>query len=98
MRVSDHDSRTNAKGDAAAAEERGAATRLINVGQAAELLGVSPASLRKWSDEGLLAVHRTPGGQRRYSQADLDEFIRSMRQPPRSAATPAANGAGAKSS
>ncbi len=96
MRVSDHDSRTNANGDSA--EERGAATRLINVGQAAELLGVSPASLRKWSDEGLLAVHRTPGGQRRYSQADLDEFIRSMRQPPRSAATRAANGAGAKSS
>jgi excisionase family DNA binding protein len=56
-------------------------TRLLNVGQAATYLGVSAASLRKWSNQGLVPVYRTPGGQRRYSADDLDEFMRSMRQP-----------------
>jgi excisionase family DNA binding protein len=55
--------------------------RLLNVGQASSYLGVSSASLRKWSDEGRVRVYRTPGGQRRYSIADLDAFIESMRQP-----------------
>lgn len=66
-------------------------TRLLNVGQAAAYLGVSPASLRKWSDQGLVPVYRTPGGQRRFSTADLDEFMRSMREP--GAATPPRAGA-----
>jgi excisionase family DNA binding protein len=52
--------------------------RLLRVGDAATYLGVSRDSLRKWSDQGLLRVYRTPGGQRRYSVADLDEFMRTM--------------------
>jgi excisionase family DNA binding protein len=56
-------------------------TKLLNVGQAAGYLGVSAASLRKWSNDGLVPVFRTPGGQRRYSVEDLDGFMRSMRQP-----------------
>jgi excisionase family DNA binding protein len=55
--------------------------RLMSVGDAAAYLGVSPASLRKWSNSGLVPTYRTPGGQRRYSVEDLDEFIRSMREP-----------------
>jgi excisionase family DNA binding protein len=55
--------------------------KLLSVGEAAELLGVSAASLRKWSDQGLVPVYRTPGGQRRYSPADLQRFIESMREP-----------------
>ena len=55
--------------------------RLLNVGQAAAYLGVSAASLRNWSNQGLVPVYRTPGGQRRYSLADLDAFLDSMREP-----------------
>jgi excisionase family DNA binding protein len=54
--------------------------RLLNVGQAAEYLGVSAASLRKWSNDGLVSTYRTPGGQRRYARDDLDRFIDSMRE------------------
>ena len=54
--------------------------KLLNVSEAAAHLGVSAASLRKWSDQGLVPVYRTPGGQRRYSLGDLEEFIAS-RQP-----------------
>ena len=55
--------------------------KLLNVGEAATYLGVSAASLRTWSDKGLVPSYRTPGGQRRYSRDDLDRFIESMRQP-----------------
>jgi excisionase family DNA binding protein len=56
------------------------APKLLNVGQAADYVGVSAASLRKWSNEGLVAVYRTPGGQRRYHRDDLDDFMHSMRE------------------
>lgn len=58
-----------------------ASQRFLNVSEAAEFLGVSAASLRKWSDQGIVPVYRTPGGQRRFSPADLEEFLASMRQP-----------------
>jgi excisionase family DNA binding protein len=57
------------------------APRLLNVGEAAQYLGVSAASLRNWSNQGLVPTYRTPGGQRRYAIADLDGFVDSMREP-----------------
>ena len=51
----------------------------MSVTQAARYVGVSAASLRKWSNEGLVTVYRTPGNQRRYRRDDLDAFTRSMR-------------------
>jgi len=62
--------------------------KLLNVSEAADYLSVSAASLRKWSDDGLVPVYRTPGGQRRYSREDLEEFIASMRQPKAQQAVP----------
>lgn len=58
--------------------------RLMNVSEASTYLGVSAASLRNWSDKGLVPFYRTPGGQRRYELVDLDRFIDSMRQPSKS--------------
>jgi excisionase family DNA binding protein len=63
----------------------------MNVGQAATYLGVSAASLRSWSNRGLVPVYRTPGGQRRYDSTDLDDFMHSMREPVVSA-QPGTNG------
>jgi excisionase family DNA binding protein len=57
-----------------------ATPRLLNVGEAAAYLGVSAASLRNWSNQGLVPVYRTPGGQRRFAITDLDAFVESMRQ------------------
>jgi excisionase family DNA binding protein len=65
-----------------------ASQRFLNVSEAADFLGVSAASLRKWSDQGLVPVYRTPGGQRRYSPTDLEDFLDSMRQPAASSAVP----------
>jgi excisionase family DNA binding protein len=46
--------------------------------QAARYLGVSLATIRRWTDAGHIGCYRTPGGQRRFSRAQLDEFIVSM--------------------
>jgi excisionase family DNA binding protein len=46
--------------------------------QAARYLGVSLATVRRWTDAGHVSCYRTPGGQRRFSRAQLDTFVSSM--------------------
>ncbi len=46
--------------------------------QAARYLGVSLATVRRWTDAGHVGCYRTPGGQRRFSRDQLDDFISSM--------------------
>jgi len=46
--------------------------------EAAAYLGVSLATIRRWTDAGHISCYRTPGGQRRFSRAQLDDFITSM--------------------
>jgi excisionase family DNA binding protein len=48
--------------------------------QAAVYLGVSLATVRRWTDAGHISCYRTPGGQRRFSRQQLDRFIASMQQ------------------
>jgi excisionase family DNA binding protein len=50
----------------------------LTTSQAAQALGVSLATVRRWSDAGVLPGYRTPGGQRRFSQEQIDEFVRSL--------------------
>jgi MerR family transcriptional regulator/heat shock protein HspR len=44
------------------------------VGQAAELVGVQPAFLRRLEAFDAVSPARTPGGQRRYSRQDLQHI------------------------
>jgi len=46
----------------------------FTIGQAAELLGVSPDTVRRWVDAGQLPASRTAGGQRRLDGASLARF------------------------
>ena len=46
--------------------------------QAANYLGVSLATVRRWTDAGHISCYRTPGGQRRFSRDQLDNFVSSM--------------------
>jgi molybdopterin-binding protein len=48
------------------------------MGQAAELLGVSPDTVRRWADAGRLATLRTRGGHRRINGESLAEFAASL--------------------
>jgi excisionase family DNA binding protein len=54
--------------------------------QAARYLGVSLATVRRWTDAGHISCYRTPGGQRRFSRDQLDDFITSMERDADSAA------------
>jgi excisionase family DNA binding protein len=48
--------------------------------QAARYLGVSLATIRRWTDAGHVSCYRTPGGQRRFSRDQLDRFITSLQR------------------
>ncbi|MBN2045389.1 MAG: helix-turn-helix domain-containing protein [Anaerolineales bacterium] len=44
-----------------------------------ELLGIHPSTVRNWADQGVLPVHRTQGGHRRFLRAELDLWMQSQR-------------------
>jgi excisionase family DNA binding protein len=43
----------------------------ISLRDAADILGVHPATVRNWADKGDLPARRTPGGHRRFRRSDL---------------------------
>lgn len=42
---------------------------------ACRLLGVSPSTVRRWADSGLVRTFVTPGGHRRFSRAGLEAML-----------------------
>jgi predicted site-specific integrase-resolvase len=46
--------------------------RLISIGQAAKIKGVTVETLREWEQTGKVIAQRTEGGHRRY---DIDQFL-----------------------
>ena len=49
--------------------------REFRIGQAAELLGVSPDTVRRWADSGDLPTRRSDGGQRLIAGASVGRRI-----------------------
>jgi excisionase family DNA binding protein len=43
----------------------------LSLAGAADLLGVHPSTVRQWSDKGILPVHKTQGGHRRYKRGEI---------------------------
>jgi excisionase family DNA binding protein len=56
----------------------------LTTSEAARHLGVSLSTVRRWSDLGHLRGYRTPGGQRRFSARQLDDFVASLQPAPSS--------------
>ncbi|MGI8492119.1 MAG: TOBE domain-containing protein [Acidimicrobiales bacterium] len=54
----------------------------FTVGQAAQFLGVSPDTVRRWVDSGQLPAARTPGGRRRLDGAALAKFSAQRAEAP----------------
>jgi excisionase family DNA binding protein len=52
----------------------------LSTSQAAQALGVSLGTIRRWSDMGYLESYRTPGGQRRFSREQIERFVGSLEQ------------------
>jgi excisionase family DNA binding protein len=49
--------------------------RWLTIHEACAFLGVDQSTLRRWSDSGKVPVFRTPGGHRRYAEADLRALV-----------------------
>ena len=52
----------------------------IRVGQAAEMLGVTVETVRRWETEGRLHVERSPGGQRLVSLGEVTRLLAERRR------------------
>ena len=64
-------------------EHREADERWLSIQAACKLLGVDQSTLRRWSDSGRIPVFRTPGGHRRYREADLQRLLHGVQRSPR---------------
>ena len=49
----------------------------MSLGEVARLLGVHPGTVRNWSNDGSLPVHRTQGGHRRYRRSEVELWMQS---------------------
>ncbi len=50
----------------------------LSLSEASALLGVHPATLRRWADSGNFPCLRTPGGHRRFRTADVATWTQGM--------------------
>lgn len=55
------------------------ANQWLSLSEVAAILGVHPSTVRNWSDQGVLPVHRTQGGHRRYLKSEMDLWVQSQR-------------------
>ena len=59
----------------------------MSLSEVAQILGVHPSTVRSWSDQGALPVHRTKGGHRRYLRHEIDLWVLAQRTNPGSEAS-----------
>ncbi len=57
-------------------------TGTLRIGQAAELLGISVETIRRWEADGRLHLTRTDGGQRRIPVAEVSRLLAERRAEP----------------
>ena len=70
----------------------------LSLREAADLLGMHPATVRLWADRNEIPSRRTSGGHRRFRRADVEaEVPHRAVQPPSTVSTaPVTNGAVAR--
>lgn len=54
--------------------------KLLDIGQAAQRLGVSTETMRRWDNNGnLKAIRLATNGKRMYNLSDLDRFMKGKK-------------------
>ncbi|TWT84758.1 polar chromosome segregation protein [Planctomycetes bacterium CA13] len=57
-------------------------TDYVKTAEAAEILGVSQNTLRKWAEAGKIPMRRNPAnGYRLFKRSDLEQFLKKLDQP-----------------
>src|SRR5512146_1476691 len=54
---------------------------LLELAEAARLLGIHPSTLRRWADAGKITHEKTVNGRRRFRRQVLEQVRREMHQP-----------------
>jgi excisionase family DNA binding protein len=47
----------------------------LGLGEASRLLGITPATLRRWADQGQVTTFVTPGGHRRFPRSVIESLL-----------------------
>jgi excisionase family DNA binding protein len=47
----------------------------LSLGEASRLLGITPATLRRWADQGQVTTFVTPGGHRRFPRTVIESLL-----------------------
>jgi excisionase family DNA binding protein len=50
----------------------------LSLKEVSEILGVHPSTVRNWSNQGVLPVHRTQGGHRRFQRDEINLWMQSQ--------------------
>lgn len=59
-------------------------TDYVKTAEAAQILGVSQNTLRKWAASGAIPMHRNPAnGYRLFNRIDLERFLKKTAEPVR---------------
>jgi diguanylate cyclase (GGDEF)-like protein/excisionase family DNA binding protein len=66
---------------ALAAEPAGTSGALLSLGQAAEALGISTTTARRWAEAGRLRATRTAGGHRRFATSEVRRLLAERGRP-----------------
>jgi len=52
----------------------------LSLSDVAAMVGVHPSTVRLWSNKGVIPVHRTQGGHRRYRRDEVELWLKASRQ------------------
>jgi excisionase family DNA binding protein len=52
----------------------------LSLSEVSKILGVHPSTVRNWSDQGYLPVHRTKGGHRRFRRGEVELWMQAQRE------------------
>jgi excisionase family DNA binding protein len=66
---------------AASSGHPAAPDRWLTLGQACRVLNVDESTLRRWADAGQVRTFRTPGGHRRFAEADVRAIVQGRARP-----------------
>lgn len=50
----------------------------LSLKEVSEILGVHPSTVRNWANQGVLPVHRTQGGHRRFQRDEINLWMQSQ--------------------